>query len=83
LYQISIKTWSEVKINNNYTFESRLCHTCSVYGTKLFVFGGMKNSDVTLDTLSILCLDGNFQEFEENKTLEIGPPVTSNYKLFY
>jgi hypothetical protein len=54
-----------------------------VYGTKLFVFGGMKNSDVTLDTLSILCLDGNFQEFEENKTLEIGPPVTSNYKLFY
>ena len=73
----------ELKASNDDVFDSRLCHSCSVYGNKLFVFGGMKNSDVTLDTLSILCLDGKYEEFEENKLLEIGPPIASNYIYIY
>ena len=42
----------------------------------------MKNSDVTLNTLSILCLDGKFEEFEENKYAECGTNITSNYNLY-
>ena len=83
LYNISSKNWTELKASNSFIFESRFCHSCSVFGEKLFVFGGMKNSDDTLDTLSILSLDGKNDEFEENKLLEIGQQIPGNYYYFY
>lgn len=40
----------------------------------------MRNSDITLDTLSILSLDGQLPEGEEIKVSpDIGPTVSSNY----
>lgn len=63
-------------MTNKSIFESRLCHSCSVHSEKLYIFGGMKNSDITLDSLSILCLDGKHEELEQVKSIECVPNLS-------
>jgi hypothetical protein len=64
---ITSKTWSEVKIKNATSFEGRMCHSASLCGDRIFVYGGMKNADTTFESLSVLCLDGKSEDLEEGK----------------
>ncbi len=41
LYNISKKTWSEIKISNPNIFDGRLCHSTCIYGDKIYVYGGI------------------------------------------
>lgn len=67
VYDIINKTWSEVKVANPSNFEGRLCHSACLIDEKVYVYGGMKNAENTLDSLAILCLDGISSDLEESK----------------
>jgi tRNA(Ile2) C34 agmatinyltransferase TiaS len=41
-----------------------MCHSACLYGDRIYVYGGMKNPDTTLDSISILCLDGRSEDLE-------------------
>ena len=65
IYTLIMKSWSELKLNNPNIFEGRFCHSASLSGDKIFIYGGMKNAEETLDNLSVLCLNGKIEELEE------------------
>ena len=69
MYNITYKSWSELKVNNMNIFDCRFCHSAVISGNsgdKILIYGGMKNAVRTLDSLAVLCLDGNVQELEES-----------------
>ena len=49
--------WKEVKIDNSAAFKPRFSHSASLSDEKIYVFGGMHNSDLIYSELSVLCLD--------------------------
>jgi hypothetical protein len=48
-----------------------MCHSASLFNEKILIYGGMKNAEIILDTLSVLCLDGKCEELEEGNLLYI------------
>jgi hypothetical protein len=58
--------WNELIIKNNNLFEGRMCHSATLYKNNIYVYGGMKNADVTFEDLIILSLDGNTGNFKES-----------------
>lgn len=70
MYSVTSKIWTVVKIQNSSLFDGRMCHSASIKGEKIYVYGGMKNADSTFENLSVLCLDGKIEELEEGKLLE-------------
>jgi hypothetical protein len=67
IYSILNKSWSEIRVKNSSIFEGRMCHSATLFGDRIFVYGGMKNADTTFETLTILCLDGKTEDLEEGK----------------
>ena len=54
IFDIKAKLYSEIKLENNEKIEGRFCHTCLVNGDFIAIYGGMQNSETTLDILTIL-----------------------------
>ena len=65
VFNLSSKHWSEIKVKNEAIFEGRMCQSASLHENRIYVYGGMKNADVTFDNLVILCLDGKTDDLEE------------------
>ena len=40
IYNTSIKLWSEVRINYGDAFDARFCHSATLVGDKIYVYGG-------------------------------------------
>ncbi len=74
-FDIHTKEWTEIKPSKSHLFEGRCCHSSSLNNEKIYIYGGLKNVDVTLDNLAILCLDGKVSEIEEK--VKINEPTTS------
>ncbi len=64
MYNTINKNWVEISVKNPSAFEGRMCHSASLYGERIYIYGGMKNADVTLDSVSVLCLDGVTEDLE-------------------
>ena len=54
IFDIKTKLYSEIKLEGDEKIEGRFCHTCLVNGDFIAIYGGMKNSETTLDNLTIL-----------------------------
>jgi hypothetical protein len=67
MYDVTSKSWSELKIMNATMFDGRLCHSSVLYDDRVYVYGGMKNAESTLESMAILCLDGKFEDLEDSK----------------
>jgi len=65
MYDLKLKSWNELKPSRANLFDGRFCHSCSLYNDRLFIYGGLKNAEITLDNLAILCLDGKVSDIEE------------------
>jgi hypothetical protein len=67
MYDTIVKSWSEIKIINASMFDGRFCHSAVINEDRVFIYGGMKNAETTLDNMAILCLDGGYDDLEESK----------------
>ena len=57
LFDIKEKTYSEIKLEGEDKIDGRFCHTCLVNGDFVAIYGGMRNSETTLDNLTILSIE--------------------------
>ena len=77
IFDLNNKCYIEVEIKGDEIIEGRFCHSCIIYDNFMALYGGMKNSDVTLDNLTILSMDINQnkkinnKEIKNNKYIEI------------
>ena len=67
IYDVKEKIYTELNIENKEIFEGRFCHSCALINDSIVVYGGMKNAEITLDNLAILCLDGKIKG-DDNET---------------
>ena len=81
IFDIKSKLYSEVKLENDEKIDGRFCHTCLVNGDFIAIYGGMQNSETTLDNLTVLGVEsknnkkngnGNLKGLK-NKKLELLP----------
>ena len=83
LYDIKSKIYSEVKLEGNEKFEGRFCHTCLVNGDFVAIYGGMQNSETTLDNLTVLGVESKSKKNGNNNFKNIKnkkPEILSNNK---
>ena len=59
IFDLKAKCYTEINLVGNEKIEARLCHSCIVYCDFIALYGGMKNSDITLDNLTVLCIELN------------------------
>lgn len=59
IFDLKTKCYTEINLVGNEKIEARLCHSCIVYCDFIALYGGMKNSDITLDNLTVLCIELN------------------------
>ena len=59
IFDLKTKCYTEINLVGNEKIEARLCHSCIVYSDFIALYGGMKNSDITLDNLTVLCIELN------------------------
>ena len=59
IFDLKTKCYTEINLVGNEKMEARLCHSCIVYCDFIVLYGGMKNCDITLDNLTILCIELN------------------------
>ena len=77
LFDLKNKCYNEVQLTGNDKIEGRFCHSCIIYEDTLALYGGMKNSDATLDNLTILSIElnqnkkSNNNKNNNNKYIEI------------
>ena len=57
LFDLKLKTYTEIKLEGEEKIEGRFCHTCLVNGDFVAIYGGMQNSEITLDNLTILSIE--------------------------
>lgn len=43
-----------------------MCHSATLYKNNIYIYGGMKNADVTFEDLIVLSLDGKTGNFKES-----------------
>ena len=65
--------------------EGRFCHSCLVYGDILALYGGMQNSEVTLDNLTVLSIESkqnqkNVNNISKNKNKKFDMLSSNNKK---
>ena len=80
IFDLKTKCYTEVELQGNEKIEGRFCHTCMIYGDYLVLYGGMKNSDVTLDNLTILNLQLNQNKKLNNKDYNKNYEIVNNNK---
>ena len=59
IFDLKTKCYTEINLVGKEKIDARLCHSCIVYCDFIALYGGMKNSDITLDNLTILCIELN------------------------
>jgi hypothetical protein len=66
LFDLKLKTYSEIKLESEEKIEGRFCHTCLVNGDFVAIYGGMQNSETTLDNLTILSIESKNKKNSNN-----------------
>ena len=59
LYDINKMCYIELELSGKEKIEGRFCHCSVIYGDTLALYGGMKNSDCTLDNLTLISIELN------------------------
>ena len=57
IFDLKTKSYTEIDLVGEEKIEGRFCHSCIVYGDILALYGGMQNSEITLDNLTILSIE--------------------------
>ena len=85
IFELKTKSYSEIELLSEEKIEGRFCHSCVLYGDILALYGGMKNSEITLDNLTVLSIESkqnkkiisnttnNNSKNNKNKKVEILP----------
>ena len=69
LYDLKKMCYIEIEINGKEKIEGRFCHCSVICGDTLALYGGMKNSDSTLDNLTLINIEYN--QGKRKKNVEI------------
>ena len=80
IFDLKTKCYTKVELVGNEKIEGRFCHASMIYGDYLALYGGMKNSDVTLDNLTILNIDLNQNKKINNKNNNKSFEILNNNK---
>ena len=67
IFDLKNKCYIEVEITGDEKLEGRFCHSCIIYGDFMALYGGMINSNSTLDNLTILSIELNQNKKTNNK----------------
>ena len=70
IFDIKAKLYSEVKLENDEKIEGRFCHTCLVNGDFIAIYGGMQNSETTLDNLTVLGVESKINKKNGNGNIK-------------
>ena len=62
LFDLKTKSYTEIELLGEEKIEGRFCHSCLVYGDILALYGGMQNSEVTLDNLTVLSIESKLNQ---------------------
>ena len=82
IFDLKTKSYIEIELQGEEKIEGRFCHSCLVYGDILALYGGMQNSEVTLDNLTVLnieskhnqkIINNNNSKTSKNKKVEVLP----------
>ena len=57
IFDLKTKSYIEIELQGEEKIEGRFCHSCLMYGDILALYGGMQNSEVTLDNLTVLSIE--------------------------
>ena len=68
VYDLKNNCYTEIEFIGNKKIEGRFCHSCIINGDILALYGGMKNSDETLDNLTVLSIEYNSNKKTYNKS---------------
>ncbi len=68
VFDLKSKSYTEINLLGNEKIEGRFCHSCLVYGDILALYGGMQNSEITLDNLTILSLESRQNQKNNSNT---------------
>ena len=68
LYDIKNKAYNEIKLEGNEKIEGRFCHSCLINGDIIAIYGGMKNSETTLDNLTVISVESKRNKKGTNNT---------------
>ena len=68
LYCLNTKYFTQIQLTSK-DFEGRFCHSSIVYNDFICIYGGMQNSDITLDSLVILGIE-DLDKIENNISME-------------
>ena len=66
LFDLKSKAYTEIELLGEEKIEGRFCHSCLVYGDILALYGGMQNSEVTLDNLTVLSIESKTNQKSVN-----------------
>ena len=85
LFDLKTKSYTEIELLGEEKIEGRFCHSCLVYGDILALYGGMQNSEVTLDNLTVLSIESkqnqkNINNISKNKNKKIDVLSSNNKK---
>ena len=85
LFDLKTKAYTEIELLGEEKIEGRFCHSCLVYGDILALYGGMQNSEVTLDNLTVLSIESkqnqkSINNISKNKNKKIDVLSSNNKK---
>ena len=85
LFDLKTKSYTEIELLGEEKIEGRFCHSCLVYGDILALYGGMQNSEVTLDNLTVLSIESkqnqkSINNISKNKNKKIDVLSSNNKK---
>ena len=85
LFDLKTKAYTEIELLGEEKIEGRFCHSCLVYGDILALYGGMQNSEVTLDNLTVLSIESKLNQksinnISKNKNKKIEVFTNNNKK---
>ena len=85
LFDLKTKAYTEIELLGEEKIEGRFCHSCLVYGDILALYGGMQNSEVTLDNLTVLSIESkqnqkNVNNISKNKNKKFDMLSSNNKK---
>ena len=75
LFDINKLCYIELELNGKEKIEGRFCHCSVIYGDTLALYGGMKNSECTLDNLTLISI-----ELNQNKKRKNAETLSNNKK---
>ena len=62
IFDLKTKSYIEIELQGEEKIEGRFCHSCLIYGDILALYGGMQNSEVTLDNLTVLNIESKLNQ---------------------